>query len=108
VVAVAMIAVVVAITTGVAYVGVAVIARHRAQTAADLAALAAAGRLTHGPEAACAQAAAVAAAMQTNVVRCEVDALDVVVVVEVSVTLGRLDVGPARAVARAGPADAPG
>lgn len=103
-----MIAVLVAVTAGIAYVGVAVVARHRAQSAADLAALAAAGRLAHGGEAACAQAAAVATAMRTNLARCGVEDLDVVVAVDVTVTLGRFGVGPARAVARAGPAYAAG
>jgi secretion/DNA translocation related TadE-like protein len=103
-----MIAVLLAITTGGTYVGVAAIARHRAQSAADLAALAAAGRLAHGVQAACAQAAAVAAAVQTDIAQCDVDALDVVVAVEVTVALGRFGVGPARAVARAGPADPSG
>lgn len=102
-----MIAVLLAITTAAAYVGVVVIARHRAQSAADLAALAAAARLTDGLQGACAHAEAVAAAMRASVSLCEADALDVVVAVDVSIDLGRFGVGPARAVARAGPA-APG
>ena len=100
-----MIAVLLGITGGAACVGAAVIARHRAQSAADLAALAAAGRLADGVDAACVQAATVVTAMRANITRCDVDALDVVVVVDVSITLGRFGVGPARAVARAGPAE---
>ncbi|HJT91410.1 MAG TPA: pilus assembly protein TadG-related protein, partial [Mycobacterium sp.] len=44
-VAAAMVAVLLAVTLGGVYLGSAVIARHRAQAAADLASLAAAGRL---------------------------------------------------------------
>lgn len=94
-----------AITVGGVYVGSAVVARHRAQAAADLAALAAAGRLALGAEAACARAADVAHAMQTAVASCTVEDLDVVVTVEVGVVLGRLGTVAARAVARAGPAE---
>jgi secretion/DNA translocation related TadE-like protein len=103
-----MMAVLLAITVGCVFVGSAVIARHRAQAAADLAALAAAGRLVHGGDEACAHAAVVANAMRTAVTECVVDGLDVVVSVDVSVFLGRLGAGAARAVARAGPAEPPG
>ena len=98
-----MIAVLLAITIGCIHVGSAVTARHRAQSAADLAALAAAARLADGEAAACSHAQAVADAMRTDVARCARDELDVVVAVEVSVTLGRLGVGRAQGVARAGP-----
>ena len=100
-----MMAGLIAMTVACAYVGAAVVARHRVQAAADLAALAAAGRLTHGAAAACAHAAAVADAMDTRVVECSVTGVDVVVAVELTVTLGRLGPGTARAVARAGPVD---
>jgi secretion/DNA translocation related TadE-like protein len=100
-VAVAMMAVLLAFTVGGVYVGSAVIARHRAQAAADLAALAAAGRLAEGADAACAQASVVAQAMRTAVTQCVVEDLDVVVTVEAPVALGVW--GPARAAARAGP-----
>jgi secretion/DNA translocation related TadE-like protein len=100
-----MMAVLLSITVACVYVGAAVIARHRAQAAADLAALAAAGILAHGPDAACAHATVVAQAMRSAVADCEVDELDVVVTVDVAVSLGRFGVDPARAVARAGPAD---
>ena len=98
-VAVAMMAVLMAVTVGGFYVGSAVISRHRAQAAADLAALAAAARLPAGGDSACGQAAAIAKAMGVSVADCTVDELDVVV----AVTAGR-----ARAAARAGPADAAG
>jgi len=103
VVAAAMMAVVMALTVGGALVGSAVIARHRAQAAADLAALAAAGRLVSGPQAACASAESLATAMSATVAACAVEELDVVVTTEVPVRLGRWGVHVARASARAGP-----
>jgi secretion/DNA translocation related TadE-like protein len=78
-----------------------VVARHRAQAAADLAALAAAARVPAGAESACAQATAVARAMRADPAGCVVDDLDVVVTVEVGLAVGRW--GTARAAARAGP-----
>ncbi len=101
-----MMAVLMALTIGGVYVGSAVVARHRAQAAADLAALAAAGHLADGTAAACTRAAALAHAMRTAVTRCVVEDLDVVVTVDAAVELGRLGVGPARATARAGPVSA--
>jgi len=100
-----MMVVLLAATIGGVYLGAAVIARHRAQAAADLAALAAAGRLARGAGAACAQASAVAEAMNAGLAKCEVHELDVVVSIDVHVELGRFGMGPARAQARAGPAD---
>jgi secretion/DNA translocation related TadE-like protein len=100
-----MMAVLLAITVACVYLGSAVIARHRAQAAADLAALAAAGRLTEGRDAACSRAVALAQAMHTTLVDCSVIGLDVVVAVDVTAALGRLGSGTARAVARAGPVD---
>ncbi|OBI47248.1 Rv3654c family TadE-like protein [Mycobacterium sp. E796] len=82
-----------------AYVGSVVVARHRAQTAADLAALAAAAGLPSGTAAACARATVVARGMRVDDARCAVDDLDVVVTVEVRVAFA----GTARAAARAGP-----
>ena len=102
-VAVAMMAVLMAITLGGTVFGSAVVARHRAQSAADLAALAAAGRIGSGSQSACALATAVAAANGSAVTGCTADELDVIVTVEVPVALGRLGTGTARAVARAGP-----
>ncbi|MGE2690176.1 Rv3654c family TadE-like protein [Mycolicibacterium pulveris] len=102
--AVAAMAVLLALTVGAVYVGAAVIGRHRAQAAADLAALAAANAVPDGAAAACARATAIANAMEATVTGCSVQELDVVVAVAVPVAVGRLTVGPARAVARAGPA----
>lgn len=100
-----MMTVLLTITVGCVYLGSAVLARHRAQSAADLAALAAAGGLARGAQAACARSVAVAEAMDVSVADCSVAGLDVVVAVEVRVALGRLGLGAARAIARAGPAD---
>jgi secretion/DNA translocation related TadE-like protein len=98
-----MVAVLLCITGGVAYLGSAVVARHRAQAAADLAALAGAARLPAGLSAACGRATAVAREMRVNDAECAVRDLDVVVTVEVVVALGGW--GRAHAAARAGPAD---
>jgi secretion/DNA translocation related TadE-like protein len=97
-----------AITVGGLYVGSAVIARHRVQAAADLAALAAATRLAGGADIACARASAIARAMDATVADCVVDDLDVVITAEASVAFGAWGVGRAYAAARAGPADPAG
>jgi secretion/DNA translocation related TadE-like protein len=102
-VAVAMMAMLLALTVGGVYVGSAVVARHRAQAAADLAALAAAMHLADGTGAACTHAAALARAMHTAVTQCAVEELDVIVTVDAAVAFGRMGVGPASATARAGP-----
>ena len=101
VVAAAMVAVLLAITGGV-YLGSVVVARHRAQATADLAALAAAARLPAGREEACTRAAALAQRMRVDDTGCAVHDLDVVITVQVAVALGGW--GKARAAARAGPA----
>lgn len=101
-----MIATVIAFAAGGAYLGAAVTARHRAQAAADLAALGAAGAVVSGPAAACAQADRIAVRMRAVLGDCRIDGLDVVLDVSVPVHLGRWGVGPARAAARAGPVDA--
>jgi secretion/DNA translocation related TadE-like protein len=98
-----MVALILAACGGAVVVGTAVIARHRAQSAADLAALAAAGRLTAGQETACGWAASLADSMHASVVGCGVEDLDVIVTVDVSVSLSRWGIGTARAAARAGP-----
>jgi secretion/DNA translocation related TadE-like protein len=101
VLAIAMVAVLLCVTGAGAYVGSVVVARHRAQAAADLAALAAAALLPSGVGAACARATAVARGMRVDDVGCRVDDLDVVVTVQVAVVFA----GMARAAARAGPAE---
>jgi secretion/DNA translocation related TadE-like protein len=98
-----MMAVILAVVGGVLVVGSAVIARHEAQSAADLAALAAAGRLAEGQTAACGWAESVARQMNARMTGCAVQALDVVVTIDVDAALGRWGLGVARAAARAGP-----
>jgi secretion/DNA translocation related TadE-like protein len=100
-----MVAVLLAVTAGGICLGSAVVGRHRAQAAADLAAVAAAARLTAGAGAACVRAAQMVRRMGADQVDCRVDKLDVVVTVEVPVAFGRWELGPARAEARAGPVD---
>lgn len=98
-----MMTVLLVLSVGGAVVGSAVIARHRAQAAADLAALAAAAQVASGEQAACASASSVATATGAAVSSCAVEHLDVVVRVEVPVSLGRWGVCVAQASARAGP-----
>lgn len=81
--------------------GSVVVARHRAQAAADLAALAAAGGLIAGPAWACARAGEIATAMGAQMPSCIVAELDVVV--SVAVPAGSRFGGIAHAAARAGP-----
>jgi len=100
-----MLAVLVTVTVVMAQLGAAVVARHRAQAAADLSALAAAVRLADGRGTACAAAEAVIAAMRVRSGGCAIQGLDVVVSVEVPVSLGRWGTGYAAASARAGPVD---
>ena len=91
-----LIAVTACIALGVGTLGVATLARHRAEAAADLAALAAAAA-SSGPD--CAPAAAVAAANGGQLVGCAV-ADDGSVTVRVAIDAPGL--GPATATARAG------
>jgi secretion/DNA translocation related TadE-like protein len=98
-----MVAVLLLVTGAGAYVGSAVVARHRAQAAADLAALAAAAWLPAGVTAACTRATVVAREMRVDDVQCRIADLDVIVTAAVAVAFA----GVARAAARAGPADTP-
>jgi secretion/DNA translocation related TadE-like protein len=97
-----MAAVLITVALGGLKIGSAVVARHRAQSAADLAALAAAAKVPDGPAAACREAATVAGAMRASVRECAVDQLDVNVVV--TVVVGGWTGAQAGAAARAGPA----
>jgi secretion/DNA translocation related TadE-like protein len=99
-----MVVVLLWITAAGAYLGSAVVARHRAQAAADLAALAAAAQLPSGQAAACARASVVAHEMRADPAECRVDGLNVVVMVRVAVAFA----GAATAGARAGPVDTGG
>ncbi|MFF3430131.1 Rv3654c family TadE-like protein [Streptomyces sp. NPDC002602] len=87
-----------AVFGGVLLLGQAVVARHRAAAAADLAALAAAATWAHGPEAACAAAVRVARAQGASLTACDVQG-------EVAEVVARAPTGPfAPALAsRAGP-----
>ena len=87
-------------TVGVTMLGSVVISRHRAQSAADLAALAGAATLVTGRHDACATAGSVAASNSVTLTDCAIDGLDVLVAVEVGTALPG---GSAHARARAGP-----
>jgi secretion/DNA translocation related TadE-like protein len=95
----------VVVTAMLVHIGSAVSVRHRAQSAADLAALAAAVGLDRGTAAACAAAQEVAGRMHTRLVSCTVENWDVEVTVTAPVLPSSLGVRDARAVARAGPAE---
>ena len=86
-------------------VGSAVVARHRAQSAADLAALAGAVAMPAGVQAGCTRAAQVVRRLAAGRADCRVDGLDVVVTVEAAPLFGGWSLGSARATARAGPVD---
>ena len=101
VVAAAMVAVLLCVTAAGAYLGSVVVARHRAQAAADLAALAAAARLPSGARAACARATAVAREMRSATPGVRWTILMSSITVRVAVVFA----GAARAAARAGPVD---
>lgn len=94
-----MVVVMVSVCVGSVYLGAVVVARHRVQAAADLAALAAASQVPGGAAAACASAGDVVRAMRLDSITCTVEDLDVVVTV--SATVGHW--GSAHAAARAGP-----
>ncbi|MEU7551061.1 Rv3654c family TadE-like protein [Streptomyces sp. NPDC044571] len=87
-----------AVFGGVLLLGQAVVARHRAAAAADLAALAAAATWAHGPEQACAAARRVAGAQGAALTACTVQG-------EVAAVTARPTTGPFHPpiTARAGP-----
>src|SRR5438445_675202 len=93
---------IVIVTGGLLHVGSAVAARHTAQSAADLSALAAAGALEGGGEAACRSAADLAGRMRTTLQECVVEGWDVVVRVRAPVLLSGFGISDAEAAARAG------
>jgi len=86
-----------------AFVANARVARHQARVAADFGALAGALRVAEGQDSACAAAARLVEANGGVLVSCQVQGLEVVV--RVTVTMGRLP-RPAHAAARAGPLSA--
>lgn len=89
----------------ISHVGAVVVARHRAQTAADMAALAAASALMQGADAACAEADEVAWRMGTRIRFCAAAEWDVTVTVETDVPIGLYGDRSVRAIARAGPVE---
>lgn len=93
------------IVTGLAvHVGTAILARQRAETGADLAALAGAAQLLRGAEFACATAGQVARSNGVEVTGCRSDGLDLLVEVTADVGGGSFG-GSAVGRARAGPVD---
>jgi secretion/DNA translocation related TadE-like protein len=95
--------VVLLVVTGLAVqLGAGVLARQRAETAADLAALAGAATVLQGPDVACQRAVAVASANGAAVQSCTVTGADVLVTVSVRVRAGPVT-GSATGRARAGP-----
>lgn len=82
----------------------ATVARHRAQAAADLAALGAAMLAWDGPAAACARAGDLSARNGASLVACRLEGLDAIVTVEVA-AVGAARWGDAQASARAGPVE---
>ncbi|WP_216898561.1 Rv3654c family TadE-like protein [Nocardia alni] len=96
-----------AVTLLIGQAGAVIVARHRAQAAADLGALAAAGALSTSGADACTQARDLGGRMHARVRTCTIAGWDVTVVVEVTVELGPFGMRVARATARAGPADVP-
>lgn len=101
-----VIAALASILIGVLYVGAAVVARHRAQSAADLGALAAASAQLIGDDG-CEAAADLLAGAEGSprISSCIVDGEDVVLRIAVSVRIGGFGVRDAVAAARAGPVE---
>lgn len=101
-------AVVIAVLAGMAvfglHLGEALVARHHAESAADLAALAAAGYVLPGEQYACSQARRVTDRMRVDLVSCRIQGWDALVDVTARPPglVGHL--GVAAAQARAGPA----
>lgn len=88
--------------------GSARVGRHQARTAADLGALAGAVRVIEGHPVACAEAGRLVAANDGVLISCEVQGLDIVIHVEVTVHPMPGITRQARAGARAGPVTAAG
>ena len=92
---------------GGAAIGTARVARHQAQNAADLAALAGATDAVFGESVACARAARFATANDARLTSCTVDGLEIVVRAEVAVRPLPGVLRQAGASARAGPISGP-
>lgn len=101
--AVAAVAVLVAAMVFGLHLGSAIVARHRAESAADLAALAAAGAAAHGSSSACAKAGELAVAVGGRVTFCRLDEWDALVEVAVPLPMPLPGHTDATGRARAGP-----
>lgn len=84
------------------YLGAALVARHQAEAAADLAALAGAGSAVLGEHHACVQARRVTDRMAVRLASCQIRGWDVLI--ETATTPTSTHLPPATARARAGPA----
>ena len=87
------------------YLGEAVVIRHHAESAADLAALAGAAQVIAGEQYACAQARRVTDRMRVRLVSCQTQSWDVLVDVAAQPAGWLGGLGAATSRARAGPAD---
>ena len=103
-----VVAALVGVTVMVVHLGAATAARHRAQTGADLAALAGAGRALLAEPDPCGAARTIGSANSVRVTDCRVDGSEVSLDVAVSVSLGPFGSREARARARAGPSETDG
>jgi secretion/DNA translocation related TadE-like protein len=99
------ITVVVVVMTGVLWLTSAVVTRHRAESAADLAALSAAGLAVEGERRACGEARWVAERMGVGLRSCHLSGWDVLVEVVVVPSGVPANFGSAAARARAGPVE---
>jgi secretion/DNA translocation related TadE-like protein len=91
------------VAAALAGAGAATVARHRAQVAADLAALAAALRAWEGEAVACARAGDLSTQNRASLISCRLEGLDAIVTVEVRAAGGAG--WSAHASARAGPVE---
>ncbi len=98
------IAALMSVTVLVVWLGAAAATRHRAGSAADLAALAAAGAVVEGERVACTKARWVTAHMSVELHSCRLDGADALVEVVAQPPAVLAGFGPAEARARAGPA----
>jgi secretion/DNA translocation related TadE-like protein len=98
-------AVMTAILSGLLVYGSAVVTRHRAQSAADLAALAAASTAAAGEQEACAEARWVAEQMDAGLRSCRLSGWDALVEVVAAPPGVLAEFGSAAARARAGPVE---
>jgi secretion/DNA translocation related TadE-like protein len=101
---VALMGLLIAVTTAFATAGTARVARHRVNNAADLSALAAARLALLDPQEACARAGALAAGNGIEMIRCEISGEVADVWTALSISLPVVGTATVRGRARAGPA----